>query len=122
MKLKKIASLALAGVMAVSMLAGCSTTSNEVPQDPTTPPTTTPVSGKSAVFEAQLSDLADALICRLLWMLLLRMLAALPSLTSPMLFVPLRLAFMASVPLPTLTSVAMSMLLTSIMAQPWAGA
>ena len=58
MKLKKIASLALAGVMAVSMLAGCSTTSNE-PQEPTTPPTTTPVSGKSAVFEAQLSDLAD---------------------------------------------------------------
>ena len=62
MKLKKIASLALAGVMAVSMLAGCSTTSNEVPQDPTTPPTTTPVSGKSAVFEAQLSDLADVKI------------------------------------------------------------
>ena len=58
MKLKKIASLMLAGVMAVSMLAGCSTTSNE-PQEPTTPPTTTPVSGKSAVFEAQLSDLAD---------------------------------------------------------------
>ena len=58
MKLKKIASLALAGVMAVSMLAGCSTTSNE-PQEPTTPPTTTPVSGKSAVFEAQLTDLAD---------------------------------------------------------------
>ena len=62
MKLKKIASLALAGIMAVSMLAGCSTTSNEVPQDPTTPPTTTPVSGKSAVFEAQLSDLADVKI------------------------------------------------------------
>ena len=62
MKLKKIASLMLAGVMAVSMLAGCSTTSNEVPQDPTTPPTTTPVSGKSAVFEAQLSDLADVKI------------------------------------------------------------
>ena len=62
MKLKKIASLALAGVMAVSMLAGCSTTSNEVPQEPTTPPTTTPVSGKSAVFEAQLTDLADVKI------------------------------------------------------------
>ena len=28
MKLKKIASLALAGVMAVSMLAGCGTTNN----------------------------------------------------------------------------------------------
>ena len=62
MKLKKIASLALAGVMAMSMLAGCSTTSNEVPQEPTTPPTTTPVSGKSAVFEAQLTDLADVKI------------------------------------------------------------
>ena len=61
MKLKKIASLALAGVMAVSMLAGCSTTSNE-PQEPTTPPTTTPVSGKSAVFEAQLTPLADVKI------------------------------------------------------------
>ena len=62
MKLKKIASLALAGVMAVSMLAGCSTTPNEVPQDPTTPPTATPVSGKSAVFEAQLGKLADVKI------------------------------------------------------------
>ena len=36
MKLKKIASLMLAGVMAVSMLAGCSTTSVK-PEDPTTP-------------------------------------------------------------------------------------
>ena len=62
MKLKKIASLMLAGVMAVSMLAGCNTTSDKVPQDPTTPPTTTPVSGKSAVFEAQLGKLADVKI------------------------------------------------------------
>ena len=61
MKLKKIASLMLAGVMAVSMLAGCSTTSNE-PQEPTPPPPPTPVSGKSAVFEAQLTDLADVKI------------------------------------------------------------
>ena len=58
MKLKKIASLALAGVMAVSMLTACNTTS-EQPQDPTTPPTTTPATGKSAVFEAALDELAD---------------------------------------------------------------
>ena len=61
MKLKKIASLALAGIMAVSMLTACNTTS-EQPQDPTTPPTTTPATGKSAVFEAALSDLADVKI------------------------------------------------------------
>ena len=36
MKLKKIASLALAGVMAVSMLTACNTTSGQ-PQNPTTP-------------------------------------------------------------------------------------
>ena len=60
MKLKKIASLALAGVMAMSMLAGCAeTNANSVP---TTPPTATPVSGKSAVFEAALGDLADVKI------------------------------------------------------------
>ena len=53
MKLKKIASLMLAGVMAVSMLTACNTAS-EQPQDPTTPPTTTPATGKSAVFEAAL--------------------------------------------------------------------
>ena len=53
MKLKKIASLMLAGVMAVSMLAGCSTTSNE-PQEPITPPTTTPVSGYSQMLYNQL--------------------------------------------------------------------
>ena len=61
MKLKKIASLALAGVMAVSMLTACNTTSGQ-PQNPTTPPTTTPAAGKSAVFEAALTDLADVKI------------------------------------------------------------
>ena len=61
MKLKKIASLALAGIMAVSMLTACNTTS-EQPQDPTTPPTTTPATGKSAVFEAALDKLADVKI------------------------------------------------------------
>ena len=61
MKLKKIASLALAGIMAVSMFAGCAETNANSTPTPT-PPTTTPVSGKSAVFEAQLSDLADVKI------------------------------------------------------------
>ena len=54
MKLKKIASLMLAGVMAVSMLAGCNTTSTdpEQPTDPETPTTT----GYSDVLAENLSD------------------------------------------------------------------
>ena len=39
MKLKKIASLMLAGVMAVSMFAGCATTTPEQPEQPETPAT-----------------------------------------------------------------------------------
>ena len=62
MKLKKIASLALAGVMAVSMLAGCSTTNGETTPNPDDDVTVTPVAGKSAVFEAALTDLADVKI------------------------------------------------------------
>ena len=60
MKLKKIASLALAGVMAVSMLTACDTTSNgnDQPTQPEEP--TTPATGYSATFEDRLSDLADA--------------------------------------------------------------
>ena len=60
MKLKKIASLMLAGVMAVSMLAGCNTTSNgnDQPTQPEEP--TTPATGYSATFEDRLSALADA--------------------------------------------------------------
>ena len=46
MKLKKIASLALAGIMAVSMLAGCSGSSSS--SEPTTPPDTTVTSGIAA--------------------------------------------------------------------------
>ena len=42
MKLKKIASLALAGVMALSMLAGCATTNNEGDDNGTTPPVIDP--------------------------------------------------------------------------------
>ena len=53
MKLKKIASLMLAGIMAVSMLAGCQTTSNDQPTQPEEP--TNPVTGYSAVLESKLS-------------------------------------------------------------------
>ena len=53
MKLKKIASLALAGVMAVSMLAGCSTTSVE--PTPTPDPEQPNVSGYSQMLYNHLS-------------------------------------------------------------------
>ena len=56
MKLKKIASLALAGIMAVSMLAGCSTTSVEPTPDPVPDEDTTPVSGYSQMLYNQLSN------------------------------------------------------------------
>ena len=54
MKLKKIASLMLAGVMAVSMLAGCSTTSEE-PQTPVDPQEPAATSSIAAALNAQLS-------------------------------------------------------------------
>ena len=59
MKLKKIASLALAGVMAVSMLAGCQTTSNgndqpNQPDEPTTP------AGYSAKLQSELSAISQS--------------------------------------------------------------
>ena len=47
MKLKKIASLMLTGVMAVSMLAGCSTASNNQPEQPEQP--TNPATGYSTM-------------------------------------------------------------------------
>ena len=53
MKLKKIASLMLAGVMAVSMLAGCQTTSNDQPTQPEEP--TTPSTGYSSMLEDKMS-------------------------------------------------------------------
>ena len=56
MKLKKIASLMLAGVMAVSMLAGCQTTSNDQPTQPEQP--TTPATGYSATVQDKLSTIA----------------------------------------------------------------
>jgi len=60
MKLKKIASLMLAGVMAVSMLAGCATTSNE-PEQPNQPeePVAT---GYSAMLQSKLSAHAKSSI------------------------------------------------------------
>ena len=58
MKLKKIASLMLAGVMAVSMLTACDTTSNEQPTQPEQP--TTPATGYSATVQEKLSDIAKS--------------------------------------------------------------
>ena len=60
MKLKKIASLALAGIMAVSMFAGCAETNANSTTTPT--PTPTPVSGASSVFAAELNPLASVKI------------------------------------------------------------
>ena len=54
MKLKKIASLMLAGVMAVSMLAGCQNT-NVKPEDPTDPDPT-PATGYSVDLGSALAD------------------------------------------------------------------
>ena len=56
MKLKNIASLLLAGVMAASMLAGCQNTS--VKPDPTPDPDPTPVTGYSAKLQSELSAIA----------------------------------------------------------------
>ena len=55
MKLKKIASLALAGIMAVSMLAGCSTTSVEPTPTPDPDPEQPNVSGYSQMLYKYLS-------------------------------------------------------------------
>ena len=52
MKLKKIASLALAGIMAVSMLAGCKSNPAD-PETPTDP--TTPATGVSTTFASYLT-------------------------------------------------------------------
>ena len=51
MKLKKIASLALAGIMAVSMLAGCSGSSSS---NSTEEPDVTPVTGAAAIVNEEL--------------------------------------------------------------------
>ena len=54
MKLKKIASLALAGIMAVSMLAGCKDGGNSNSGSSSTP--TTPASGYAATILADTDD------------------------------------------------------------------
>ena len=55
MKLKKIASLALAGIMAVSMLAGC----NGASSNPTDEPEVTPATGTAALINAELDSKKD---------------------------------------------------------------
>lgn len=59
MKLKKIASLMLAGVMAVSMLTACGDNISEQPPVDNGNDTT-PATGYSATFEGRLSDRGDA--------------------------------------------------------------
>ena len=60
MKLKKIASLALAGVMAVSMLTACGEANNNNDTQKPTEPDVTPAAGYSAIFEDRLSAKSDA--------------------------------------------------------------
>ena len=60
MKLKKIASLALAGVMAVSMLTACGEANNNNDTQKPTEPDVTPATGYSAIFEDRLSAKSDA--------------------------------------------------------------
>ena len=60
MKLKKIASLALAGVMAVSMLTACGEANNDSNTQKPTEPDVTPAAGYSAIFEDRLSAKSDA--------------------------------------------------------------
>ena len=57
MKLKKIASLMLAGVMAVSMLAGCNGKTEEKPGDENT--NVAPVTGAAAVVNSELNENKD---------------------------------------------------------------
>ena len=64
MKLKKIASLALAGIMAVSMLAGCKSNPAD-PENPTAPETTTGIvaamnNGQSATNKIKVTFSSDA--------------------------------------------------------------
>ena len=60
MKLKKIASLMLAGVMAVSMLTACGEGNNIDDTQKPTEPDVTPAAGYSATFEGRLSAGANA--------------------------------------------------------------
>ena len=67
MKLKKIASLALAGVMAVSMLAGCNTTSNTPDTGDDDQGTTTPVTGYSAKLGDEIAELSTIAGKKVAW-------------------------------------------------------
>ena len=58
MKLKKIASLALAGIMAVSMLTACNTTGNTPDTGDDDQGTTTPVTGYSAKLGDEIAELS----------------------------------------------------------------
>ena len=58
MKLKKIASLMLAGIMAVSMLTACDTTSNTPDTGDDDQGTTTPVTGYSAKLADEIAELS----------------------------------------------------------------
>ena len=55
MKLKKIASLMLAGIMAVSMLTACGNTVSEKPEDPTDEPNVTPSSSNAQMMVDNMS-------------------------------------------------------------------
>ena len=59
MKLKKIASLMLAGIMAVSMLTACGNTVSEKPKDPTDEPTVTPSSSNAQIVVDNMSKEAQ---------------------------------------------------------------
>ena len=60
MKLKKFASLLLAGVMSVSMLTACGEANNNDDTQKPTEPDVTPATGYSAIFEDRLSAKSDA--------------------------------------------------------------
>ena len=60
MKLKKIASLMLAGIMAVSMLAGCKDAASSDATDPTVP--VTPVTGTAAIVNDELENNEDKIV------------------------------------------------------------
>ena len=67
MKLKKIASLVLAGIMAVSMLTACNTTSNTPDTGDDDQGTTTPVTGYSAKLGDEIAELSTIAGKKVAW-------------------------------------------------------
>ena len=59
MRIKKIASLMLAGIMAISMLTACGNTVSEKPEDPTDEPTVTPSSSNAQIVVDNMSKEAQ---------------------------------------------------------------